>query len=63
MNQGISGNRRTRRGERGAGHPMGGMSLKKMARQMGMDPEELGPEAENIWKMLDQLATDDPRKS
>jgi len=31
-----------------------------MAWQMGMDPEELGPEAENIWKMLDQLATDDP---
>jgi hypothetical protein len=31
------------------------MSLKKLARQMGIDPSELGPEAENMWSMMDDL--------
>ena len=39
---------------------MGGMSFKRFARQMGMEPEELGDEAENMWSMLDDMATNDP---
>jgi hypothetical protein len=36
------------------------MSLKKLARQMGIDPSELGPEAENMWSMMDDLSENDP---
>mmetsp|Transcript_5563 Transcript_5563/g.7687 ORF Transcript_5563/g.7687 Transcript_5563/m.7687 type:complete len:647 (-) Transcript_5563:95-2035(-) len=34
--------------------------LSSFCRQMGLDPKELGPQAENIWSMLDDLAENDP---
>jgi hypothetical protein len=39
---------------------MAGMSLKKMARQMGIDMDELGVEGENMWEMLEDLSANDP---
>jgi len=39
---------------------MGGMSFKKMARQLGIDEAEFGEQGEQMWSMLDDLATNDP---
>ena len=50
MNMGMAFNRRPNKAPPSR---MGGMSFKRFARQMGMEPEELGDEAENMWSMLD----------
>ena len=57
MNMGMSFNKRP---DAKAPSKMGGMSFQRMARQMGLDPEEMGEEAENMWAMLDDMSTNDP---
>ena len=37
-------------------------SLKAMARQLGVDPSEMGDKAEQVWTMLDDMAESDPRE-
>ena len=37
-------------------------SLKAMARQLGVDPSEMGDKAEQVWTMLDDMAESDPEK-
>ena len=38
----------------------GGMNLKSAAKQMGLNPSEMGQDASNIWNMLEELSTSDP---
>ena len=57
MNMGMAFNKRP---DQKAPSKTGGMSFKAMARQMGLDPEEMGEEAENMWAMLDDMSTNDP---
>ncbi|ETW08953.1 hypothetical protein H310_01433 [Aphanomyces invadans] len=60
MNYGILHNRRARDGKT-KGLAAGPIPLQRIASQMGVDPAELGAEAQNIWSMLDDMSQNDPQ--
>ena len=49
-------------GSRHAKESHGRPSLKALAKQLGIDPAEMGDKAEQMWSMLDDMAENDPEK-
>ncbi|TMW57286.1 hypothetical protein Poli38472_003211 [Pythium oligandrum] len=64
MNFGIINNRRPVKAREGGNisNPLfNDARLREIAKQMGLDSKDFGKEAANLWKMLDEMAENDPK--
>lgn len=62
MNQAMQHNRRPpKKNEAAAKSPfLSDVRMREMAKQMGLSPQDFGPEAQAVWGMLDNMAENDP---
>ncbi|GLE04228.1 hypothetical protein PINS_up013139 [Pythium insidiosum] len=60
MNLGIIHNRRPDKKAAPSNPLLSDVRLREIAKQMGLAPQDLGNEAMDVWKMLDDMAENDP---